>query len=112
MEVTDAIDREAEVCRGPLTQARDSRFTPIGRFLSLSRLDELPQVWNVIRGDMRIVGPRPDTPELVAAFAERYGEITTARPGITGLTQLRYAGESHLLEGVEDTPRVYREQIL
>jgi lipopolysaccharide/colanic/teichoic acid biosynthesis glycosyltransferase len=95
-----------------LTSSRDERFTPIGRFLALTRLDELPQVWNVIKGDMRLVGPRPETCDFTNSYPEQYAEILTVTPGLTGLAQLRFAGESQLLEGVEDRVTRYREHIL
>ncbi len=72
----------------PLTMARDQRFTPIGRFLALTKLDEVPQIWNVIKGDMRVVGPRPEVPEFFASHRAAYEEILSVRPGITGPAQL------------------------
>ena len=83
----------------PITLADDERFTPIGRFLSATRLDELPQVWNVLRGEMRLVGPRPELEYFVAAFADEYDEILTVMPGITGNAQLLFFNEKSLLTG-------------
>ena len=88
---------------GPaLTSIDDPRFTPIGRFLAMTRLDELPQVWNVLRGDMRLVGPRPEVEEFVALYPDEYVDIHRVVPGITGLAQLRFAGESRLFAHVTD----------
>jgi lipopolysaccharide/colanic/teichoic acid biosynthesis glycosyltransferase len=83
----------------PLTLDDDERFTPIGRFLAATRLDELPQVINILRGDMRLVGPRPELECFVAEFAEEYAEIVTVSPGLTGNAQLRFVGEKALFSG-------------
>jgi lipopolysaccharide/colanic/teichoic acid biosynthesis glycosyltransferase len=96
-----------------LAAANDSRITPVGGFLRATRLDELPQLWNVLRGEMSLVGPRPELEEFVALHAEEYGEILSVPPGITGPTQLRYAGlEPHLLSLHADPERYYRERLL
>jgi lipopolysaccharide/colanic/teichoic acid biosynthesis glycosyltransferase len=93
--------------------AGDSRITPVGGFLRATRLDELPQLWNVLRGEMCLVGPRPELEEFVALHAEEYREILAVPPGITGPTQLRFAGlEPHLLGLHPDPERFYREQLL
>jgi lipopolysaccharide/colanic/teichoic acid biosynthesis glycosyltransferase len=97
---------------GPaITTADDERFTPIGRFLAATRLDELPQIWNVLRGDMRLVGPRPELTCFVDEFAEAYGEILTVTPGITGVAQLRFLNEAELLHG-EDPAKTYSDHVL
>jgi lipopolysaccharide/colanic/teichoic acid biosynthesis glycosyltransferase len=91
---------------GPaLTSARDERFTRIGSFLARTKLDELPQLWNVIRGDMSLVGPRPEDPRFVALYRQEYTEILRAKPGITGLCQLAFARESLLLDGPDPEGR-------
>jgi lipopolysaccharide/colanic/teichoic acid biosynthesis glycosyltransferase len=93
--------------------ANDSRITPVGGFLRATRLDELPQLWNVLRGEMSLVGPRPELEEFVALHAEMYREILAVPPGITGPTQLRYAGlEPRLLSLHVDPERFYREELL
>jgi lipopolysaccharide/colanic/teichoic acid biosynthesis glycosyltransferase len=94
-----------------VTLEDDERFTPIGRFLAASRLDELPQVINVLRGEMRLVGPRPELECFVACYAEEYREILTVAPGLTGQAQLLYLGESALLAGPEPE-LLYAEQLL
>lgn len=69
----------------------DPRVTPFGRFLRATHLDELPQLWNVIRGDMSLVGPRPERPEFICQLEKifpRYGERLTVLPGVTGLAQI------------------------
>jgi lipopolysaccharide/colanic/teichoic acid biosynthesis glycosyltransferase len=89
--------REAE--SHPVTLDDDARFTPIGRFLAATRLDELPQVWNVLRGEMRLVGPRPELECFVAEYPGEYRQILTVAPGITGNAQLMFLHERHLLHG-------------
>ena len=96
----------------PLTVGADHRFTPIGRFLSLTRLDELPQLWNVVRGDMRLIGPRPELPEFVDRYPEPYAEILTVVPGITGLAQLQSAGEAAALAEIDDPVTHYCDELL
>jgi lipopolysaccharide/colanic/teichoic acid biosynthesis glycosyltransferase len=96
----------------PLTTLDDDRFTPIGRCLALTKLDELPQLWNVLRGDMRIVGPRPEVPEFVARYRSLYDEILTVLPGVTGPAALAYASESHLLALQSDPSRFYVEELM
>ena len=66
----------------------DPRITPIGKFLRLTSLDEFPQFWNVLKGDMSVVGPRPLVPEEVCKYGDRMDKVLTIRPGITGLWQV------------------------
>jgi lipopolysaccharide/colanic/teichoic acid biosynthesis glycosyltransferase len=96
-----------------LAGAGDTRITPVGHFLRRARLDELPQLWNVLRGEMSMVGPRPELEEFVALHAEDYREILSVPPGITGPTQLRYAGvEAGLLGMHADPEAFYRDSLL
>jgi lipopolysaccharide/colanic/teichoic acid biosynthesis glycosyltransferase len=95
-----------------LTTDGDDRFTPIGRFLAVTKLDELPQLINVLRGEMRLVGPRPEAPEFVAAFPDQYAEILQVLPGITGPAALAFSNESHLLGEQEDPMTFYQSQLL
>jgi lipopolysaccharide/colanic/teichoic acid biosynthesis glycosyltransferase len=96
-----------------LAGAGDPRITPLGRALRNSRLDELPQLWNVLRGEMSFVGPRPELAEFVEVHAADYRQILSVAPGITGPTQLRYAGmEARLLGGHEDPEAYYRDHLL
>jgi lipopolysaccharide/colanic/teichoic acid biosynthesis glycosyltransferase len=97
---------------GPLTMSNDERFTPIGSFLAMTKLDELPQLWNVIKGEMRLVGPRPEVPEFVARYPHEYIEILSALPGITGPAAVEYASESHLLSLHDDPLAFYEEAIM
>jgi lipopolysaccharide/colanic/teichoic acid biosynthesis glycosyltransferase len=81
-----------------LTVVNDARFTRLGGLLARTKLDELPQLWNVLTGEMSLVGPRPEDPMFVQRFAEEYAEILRVKPGITGLCQLAFAKESELLD--------------
>ena len=88
-----------------------ARITPTGAFLRRRRLDELPQVWNVLRGDISLVGPRPPLRQYVERFPDLYARVLKSRPGITGLASVHYhAHEERLLancETAEETDRVY-----
>jgi len=83
---------------GPaVTIAGDPRITRVGRVLRRTRLDELPQLWNVIRGDMSLVGPRPEHPEYVRLYTPEQRRVLTVRPGITSNTSLAFHDEERLL---------------
>ncbi|HEX7490560.1 MAG TPA: sugar transferase [Candidatus Limnocylindrales bacterium] len=94
-----------------LTTAGDPRVTRIGRALRKTHLDELPQLWNIARGEMRFVGPRPEDPAYVDFKLPLHELVFSARPGVTGLSQLLNADEETRLVD-EDPDRFYREQVL
>jgi lipopolysaccharide/colanic/teichoic acid biosynthesis glycosyltransferase len=97
---------------GPrLTSLRDSRVTPVGRVVRRFRLDELPQLVNVLRGEMSLVGPRPEDPSFVDLSNPLHRLVYSARPGITGLAQLEFHDEARLMTG-PDPEALYREVIL
>ena len=101
-----------EGARGPaLVQKNDERFTRLGPFLARTKLDELPQLWNVLKGEMSLVGPRPEDPSFVAQHREAYDAILAVRPGVTGLSQLAFARESEVLDP-EDRVGHYVSRIL
>jgi lipopolysaccharide/colanic/teichoic acid biosynthesis glycosyltransferase len=95
-----------------VTTGRDARVTRVGGLLRRFRLDELPQLWNVARGQMRLVGPRPEDPRYVDFDLPLHCEVFTEPPGIAGLTQLVYADEGRLLDDTADPDGYYRDQIL
>jgi len=84
-----------------LTVADDDRLTSVGRVLARTKLDELPQLWNVLKGEMSLVGPRPEDPEFVARYPKEYTRILHVRPGVTGLCQLAFAKESTILDAAD-----------
>jgi lipopolysaccharide/colanic/teichoic acid biosynthesis glycosyltransferase len=93
-----------------LTTGNDPRLTRVGAILTRSKLDELPQFLNVLRGEMSLVGPRPEDPGFVERRADDYDEILTVRPGITGPSQIAFADESRILS--EENPlEQYLERI-
>jgi lipopolysaccharide/colanic/teichoic acid biosynthesis glycosyltransferase len=96
---------DAEATTGAVwATSDDDRVTPIGRFLRRTRLDELPQLWNVLKGEMSLVGPRTERPEFVAALTEQipfYGFRHTVRPGVTGWAQVRYTYGASVEDAME-----------
>jgi sugar transferase (PEP-CTERM system associated) len=86
------------------SQPGDSRITPFGRFLRKTRLDELPQFWNVLKGDMSLVGPRPERPEFVSSLTQQipfYGQRHVVKPGLTGWAQVRYSYGASVEDSLE-----------
>ena len=87
---------------GPsITRGGDPRVTRIGRFLRRTKLDELPNLINVLKGEMSLVGPRPESPNWVARYTPEHWKTLSVRPGITGLAQARYRHEEELLAGAD-----------
>jgi lipopolysaccharide/colanic/teichoic acid biosynthesis glycosyltransferase len=80
-----------------LTTHGDERLTRIGGFLARTKLDELPQLWHVLRGDMSLVGPRPETVDFVAHHRDEYDEILSVRPGLVGFSQIAFLTEGRIL---------------
>jgi len=100
-----SMRQDAEAQTGAVwAQAKDARVTPIGNFIRRTRLDELPQLWNVLIGDMSMVGPRPERPEFVCQLTEQipfYGLRHTVRPGVTGWAQVRYTYGASVEDSME-----------
>jgi len=95
---------------GPsVTRGGDPRITPVGRFLRRTKLDELPQLWNVFRGEMSFVGPRPEVPRYVAQYTPQQRKILDLKPGITDVSTLEFRREEELLSGKQDTEKYYLE---
>ena len=90
--IDDAFDRGL-----PITVGRDSRITRVGKILRKTKIDELPQLLNVLKGDMSLVGPRPEVPRYVELFRPDYEHILKVRPGLTDLASLKYSDEASIL---------------
>lgn len=98
--------------QGPgITVAGDSRVTPVGRFLRQTKLDELPQLINVLRGEMSLVGPRPEDPRYVSLYTPAQQAVLSVRPGITSKASLEYRHEERLLES-QNWEEVYINHIM
>jgi lipopolysaccharide/colanic/teichoic acid biosynthesis glycosyltransferase len=99
---------------GPsVTTKGDPRITPVGRLLRKTKLDELPELWNVVRGDMALVGPRPEAVEYAESLKLLWGEMLGVRPGVTDPMTLRLRNEEDLLAAAgADYERFYREYLL
>ena len=104
--------QEASGRRRSLTVGDDPRITPTGRLLRRTKIDEILQLINVLKGDMSFVGPRPEVPEFVELFRSEYEEILKVRPGITDLASLKYRDEAAVLEQSENPEEEYLKRIL
>lgn len=93
------------------TAADDKRITPIGAFVRRFKLDELAQLWNVLRGDMSLVGPRPNVERDVALYTDEERRLLTVRPGITDLASIVFADEGEILAGTSDPDLDYNQRI-
>ncbi len=96
----------------PITVGDDLRITPVGRWLRRTKIDEFPQLLNVLKGDMSLVGPRPELPQFVAMFHDDYEIILQVRPGVTDLASLRYRDEAAILARAEDPGEEYVRRVL
>jgi len=105
--------RPSAEARGQLTLGdRDPRITRAGHFLRKSKLDELPQLWNVLVGDMSLVGPRPEVPKYVAHYPPEFAVVLSVRPGITDAASIHFVDEAQLLAASPDPERTYITEIL
>jgi lipopolysaccharide/colanic/teichoic acid biosynthesis glycosyltransferase len=95
----------------PITTAGDRRVTRLGRPLRRAKIDEVPQLINVVKGDMSLVGPRPEDPRYVALYTPQQRRALAARPGITSRASLRYRHEEELLDA-QDWEQVYIRQVM
>jgi lipopolysaccharide/colanic/teichoic acid biosynthesis glycosyltransferase len=101
----------AENMGPPITHRQDPRVTRVGRILRRTKFDEFPQILNVLKGEMSIVGPRPELPKYVALFPEAYEELLTVKPGLTSIAQILHRDEENLLPH-EGTEKYYITRIL
>jgi len=105
--------RTMRASSGPeLTAAGDTRVTPVGRRLRRTKLDELPQLWNVLRGDMSLVGPRPEVPRYVRAEPRAFRAVTMVRPGIVDWASLIFRDEEEVLAAHAAEPDFYERVLL
>jgi lipopolysaccharide/colanic/teichoic acid biosynthesis glycosyltransferase len=107
--------RVAPAGSGDLVTGRDDpRITPVGRWLRRTKMDELPQLWNVLRGDMSVVGPRPEVPRYVASYTPQQRQVLEVRPGITDPATLAFRDEEDLLAAVpaDEREAYYLREVL
>lgn len=102
----------ADTLGGSLTTYRDTRITPIGRFLRWTKLDELPNLINVIKGEMSLIGPRPEAPDYVKYYTEIQKQVLLVKPGITGPSQLANRDEEKKLKGQQDAEHYYITELM
>jgi len=95
-----------------LTAYEDSRITRVGRFLRRTKLDEIPQLFNVIKGDMSIIGPRPEAPVYVQYYTEDQKRVLQVRPGVSGPAQIANRGEEEKLKGQADPEQHYITELM
>ncbi|MBK9149398.1 MAG: sugar transferase [Flavobacteriales bacterium] len=91
---------------------RDPRITRIGYVLRKTKLDELPQLLNIVAGEMSVVGPRPEVPRYVALYSEEQRQVLSFRPGLTSLASIAYIDENEVLGRASDPERVYLDEVM
>lgn len=106
--MTEPVDAQA----GTFDAGDNSRVTRIGGILRATKLDELPQLWNVVKGEMSLVGPRPEVRKWVNVYPERWKVVHQVRPGITDPASIAFRNEEELLAGSDDPERLYQDTIL
>lgn len=105
--------RTGSDAKGLLTVGgKDGRITPVGYFIRKYKIDELPQLFNVLKGDMSLVGPRPEVRKYVALYNSEQMRVLSARPGITDPASIKYRNENDLLAQADDPERFYVEKII
>jgi lipopolysaccharide/colanic/teichoic acid biosynthesis glycosyltransferase len=102
----------AESLGKQITVSGDSRITTCGSFLRKYKLDELPQLFNVLRGEMSLVGPRPEVPKYVRLYTSEQRQVLSVLPGITDLASIKFRNENEILAQAFDPEKVYIEQIM
>jgi lipopolysaccharide/colanic/teichoic acid biosynthesis glycosyltransferase len=103
---------DAEAVGGQLTVGADPRITNVGRAIRKWKLDELPQLINVVKGDMDLVGPRPEVPKYVALYDQVQRGVLSVRPGITDPASVEFRSESDLMAGHPDPEKFYVDEIM
>lgn len=102
----------ADQLGGGLTIHKDTRVTPIGRILRYTKIDELPNLINVLRGDMSIIGPRPEAPNYVVYYTEKQRQVLLVKPGITGPSQIANRNEEEKLAAQSDPEHYYITELM
>lgn len=102
----------ADTLGGSLTTYRDTRITSIGRFLRWTKLDELPNLINVIKGEMSLIGPRPEAPDYVKHYTKVQKQVLQVKPGMTGPSQLANRDEEDKLKGQQDVEHYYITELM
>jgi len=102
----------ADKIGGGLTIHGDTRVTPIGRFLRFSKIDELPNLINVLKGEMSLIGPRPESPDYVKYYTEEQMKVLMVRPGITGPSQVANRNEELKLKKQNDPEHYYIHELM
>ena len=102
---------DAEEIGGPSTADDDPRITKVGKFIRKYKLDELPQLINVLKGEMSFVGPRPEVPMEVETYNDEERRILNVKPGITDYASMTFHNEGEILKGSSDPHQAYREKI-
>jgi lipopolysaccharide/colanic/teichoic acid biosynthesis glycosyltransferase len=95
-----------------VTAADDDRITRVGRWLRRTKIDELPQLWNVLVGDVSLVGPRPEVQRYIERYPQEYREILRIRPGLTDRATLAYVDEERVLAGQPDAEQFYIAEVM
>ncbi|MBQ3438131.1 MAG: sugar transferase [Fusobacterium sp.] len=95
-----------------ITVGADSRITKVGKFLRKTKLDEMPQLFNIIKGEMSFVGPRPEVPKYVSNYTDEQKEVLKVKAGITDYASIYFSNESEILAKQEDPEKYYIEEII
>lgn len=97
---------------GQLTIGNDARVTRVGRFIRKFKFDEIPQLINIIKGEMSVVGPRPEVPKYVAMYSQEQLQVLDVLPGLTDYASIEYLNEQEVLGAAEDAEKVYIEEVM
>ncbi len=103
---------DAEKIGAQITVSGDSRITPLGKLLRATKADELPQLWNVLKGEMSFVGPRPEVKKYVDLYSQEQARVLDLVPGITDLASYAFFNESEILAAAPDADKFYRENLI
>ncbi|PKK38871.1 Lipid carrier : UDP-N-acetylgalactosaminyltransferase [Clostridiaceae bacterium JG1575] len=106
------MEPNAEEMGLKITVGEDPRVTQVGRFLRRYKLDETPQIINIVKGDMSFVGPRPEVPQYVDLYSKKERQVLSIRPGVTDLASIRYRRENEVLAHAQNPEKTYIEEIM